>query len=220
LMIACVGLLGCRTEAVPSMPWVHGLGNPVVSDRSSDAAAERFERWSDRDVGDPNCGSGAVPAIELHADVAPPVGEETILVSLSQGVLVLDGEGRLVAETPGYACAGSADELEAVAAGDAGAPTIVIAATTGGHRESSTWITLLRVDERRLDAVFTGTVELRDGETTKRGSIVLLPNALIYRHPALQPALWVFDPVARAYLLPGTEIDYSHDDGPAQVSTR
>jgi hypothetical protein len=212
LLIALVGVAACQTEAVPSMPWLYGLGAPVVSDRASDAVARRLEEWSDRDVGDPNCGPGAYPAIELHANVAPQAGEETILVSLARGVVVFDREGQLVAETPGYACEGSADELEAVAAGDAyGAATIVIAAT-------SAWISMLRVGDRQLDAVFTGTVETRDGATAKRGAIVLLPNALIYRHPEGKPALWVFDPRARAYLLPGTEIDHSHDDGPAQVS--
>jgi hypothetical protein len=141
-----------------------------------------------------------------------------MLVSLARGVAVFDREGELVTETPGYQCEGSADELEVVAVGKAyGERTLVIAATTGGHRTSETWITMLRIDEdRSLDAVFTGTVEEHDGGIVRRGSLLVLPSALLYRHPqALAPALWTYDREARAYLPPGQEVDRSHRDGPA-----
>jgi hypothetical protein len=221
-LIALVTLAGCQLSAeTPSMPWLHGLTNAVASDRQSDEVARRIDTWSGFSDVDTECSTGAYPGIEITADVAAPAGEETIMVSLAHGIVVVDREQQLVTETPGYHCSGgSVDELEAVAAGDAyGVPTIALAATSGGKRATATWISLFRVaEDRRLDAVFTGTVEQRRGDDVARGAIYLLPNALIYRHPDGQPTVWVYNPVARAYLKPGDPVDDSHDDGPALVS--
>lgn len=203
------------------MPWLYGLSDPVASDRASDELGRRMAAWSDRDDYDPRCPPGSETAIELFGDIAPPAGREKIWVSLAHGIAVFDAGGQLVTETPGYPCNGTADELEAVAVGNAfGAPTLAIAATSGGHRERTTWISLLRVGpDRALDTAFTGAVVERDGETVAQGAIVLLPNALLYRAPrAEKPTFWIFDPVARAYLVPGEPIDVSHDDGPSVSS--
>jgi hypothetical protein len=222
-MLALAGLTACHVvDEVPKMPWLHGLSDAVASDRSSDELGRRMAEWSERVDYDPACPPGSYPAIQVFANVAPPAGLERIWISLAHGVAVFDHEGQLVSETPGYPCSGSADELEAIAGGDAfGAPTIAIAATTGGHRVSSTWISLLRVSpDRQLHAVFTGTVEERDGETVRRGGVFLLPNALIYRHPDGKPTVWFYNEAARAYLVPGDPVDDSHQDGPSiTVST-
>lgn len=211
-------LAACQTAGdIPDLPWIHGLTDVVVSTRSSDEVGRKIADWSERAALDPGCPIGSYPGIELTADVAPSPGGETTLVSLAHGVAIFDREGELVSETPGYQCEGSADELEAVAVGRAyGERTLVIAATTGGHRASQTWITMLRVDDdRSLDAVFTGTVEERDGGIARRGSILVLPSALLYRPPgALVPALWIYDRHARAYLPPGQDVDRSRRDGP------
>jgi hypothetical protein len=223
-VLLATGLAACQLGSeTPSMPWLYGLSDVVASDRASDELGRRMADWSDRNDYDPRCPPGSAPAIELVADLAPTPGRERIWVSLAHGIAVFDAEGRLVTETPGYACDGSADELEAIAVGDAfGAPMLAIAATSGGHRQSSTWISLLRVGEdRTLDATFTGSVVERDGTSIEQGAIVLLPNALIYRHPrAKKPTLWIYNPVARAYLVPGDPIDESHDEGPSAVSSR
>lgn len=221
-LIALGMLAGCQLGAeTPSIPWLHGLTDAVASDRQSDEVARRIDTWSGFSDVDAECSTGAYPGIEITADVAPRAGAETIMVSLAHGIVVVDREHQLVTESPGYHCSGgSVDELEAVAAGNAyGVPTIAIAATTGGKRETTTWISLFRIGEdRRLDAVFTGTVERRSGDDVARGAVYLLPNALIYRHPDSKPTLWIYNPVARAYLKPGDPVDDSHDDGPALVS--
>ena len=218
--IAALGFTACQVaQDIPTMPWLHGLSDVVSSDRALDEVGRRM---GDRSEHDRDCAPGAYTGIELTANVAPAAGTETIQVSLAHGVVVLDLEDQPIAEAPGYECEGSATELEAVAAGDAfGMPLIAIAATTGGHRVSSTWITLLRVGpDRTIDAVFTGTVEERDGETVRRGGVVMLPNALIYRHPRRQPRVWIYNPLARAYLVPGDPIDDSHDAGPSVTTTQ
>lgn len=220
-LIALAGLTACQaTQPTPSIPWLHGLANPIASDHTSDEVARRIDTWSPYSDVDPECSTGAHPGIAIEADLAAPPGNETIMVSLAHGLVIVDRTGKLVTEAPGYYCEGSADELEAIAAGDAyGAKTLAIAATTGGHNERSTWVSLFRVDGRRLDPVFTGTVEERRGAQTLQGAIVLLPGALLYRHPRGRASLWLYNADARAYVLPGEEIDRDHD-GPSQTISR
>lgn len=217
-LIALVGLTACQAaQPTPSIPWLHGLANPVASDVLSDEVARRIDTWSNFADVDAECSTGAHPGIAIEADLAPQPGSETILVSLAHGLVVLDREGQLITEAPGYHCDGTADELEAIAAGDAfGAPTLAIAATSGGHAESTTWLSLFRVDGRRLDPVFTGTVVERHGTEISEGAVYLLPDALLYRHPRGKPSLWIYNRDARAYLQPGDEIDRGHD-GPSQA---
>ncbi len=219
-VLALVLLATCQVgQETPSIPWLHGLANPVSSNRSSDEVARRIDTWSRFSDVDPECSTGNYPGIEIEADVAAQPGLETVMVSLAHGIVITDAEGELIAETPGYHCEGTADELEAIAGGDAfGARTLAIAATAGGHEESRTWLTLFRVDGRRLDPVFTGTVEERRGTKVDRGGVFLLPNALIYRAPRGTPAIWFYNSDARAYVQPGQAID-THHDGPT-VSQR
>lgn len=218
LALSLVSLAACQVpQETPAIPWLHGLADPVSSNLESDEVARRIDTWSEFSDVDPECSTGAYPGIAIEADVAPSPGLETVMVSLSHGIVVTDREGRLVTEAPGYHCEGSADELEAIAAGNAfGAPTIAIAVTAGGHRASSTWVSLFRVDGRRLDPVFTATVEERFGTTVRRGGIFLLPNALFYQHPRGATTIWTYNADARAYVQPGIELDYRHD-GPDPI---
>jgi len=219
VVLALLGLAACDVAqdkpAAPSVPGLYGLTDLVTSDRGSDDATRSLGMWSDSD---PDCAASAYPALALVAEVAPHPGPETILGSYANGVVVLDREGQLVAATLGYPCAGSADELEQLVAGNAfGDRTIGVVGTTGGHRESSTWIGLFRVGfDRRLDPVFTGNIEERRGSEVRRGAISMLPNALVYQRPgSTRKVLYVFDPVGRAYLVPGEQLDHTNHDGPA-----
>jgi len=214
------GLAACGSET-PAIPWLYGLSDPVASDVGSDEVARRIDFSGEFSDVDPECSTGAFPGIAITADVSPNPGRETIMASLAHGIVVVDSERRLIAETPGYACdGGSVDELEAVAAGSAyGAPTIAIAATGGGHRENSTWVSLFRVHDHELDAVFTGTVEIRRGDDVERGAIILLPGALVYKHPEGKPALWFYNPVVRSYMLPTAPLEDPHPEPPT-VSVR
>jgi hypothetical protein len=132
-----------------------------------------------------------------------------IVASYARGVMVFGADGQVLASTPGFPCSGTADEIEVVAAGDAyGVPTLVLAATTGGHREQLTWLGMFRVEPTgTLEAVFAGTVELREDGVVRRGSVTVLPDALHVRDPAGPSGYWVFDPVAGVYLPPGAYDD-------------
>lgn len=213
-------LLGCQVagtapeDATVSLP--RGMSSLVVSQ----ATSERASRWFQERIPDEEqrCGSGAYQAIQLTADVAPRPGPETILASYAGGVVVLDGEGQLVASVGGYRCTGSADELEALAAGVAfGDPTIILVAKAGGHRELSTFVGLFRIGfGKRLDPVFTATVETHQGWTARRGGIYMLPGALVYRLPDGRRGFYVFDPIAREYLDPRDPLDDPTHEPPVE----
>ena len=211
-MIAGLGACQVAPQEAP-VPWLYGMSSFVAADRASKSATQRLHELS---TSDPDCAAGAYQAVELVADVAPRAGSETILASYANGLVVLDREHRLVASTAGYRCEGSADEIELVAAGNAfGDQTVIVVGKHGGHREYATWVGLFRVgDDKRLDAVFTGIVEEHRGSGTRKGAIYMLPGSLVYQAPGGKPALHVYDPVARAYLVPGELIDDSDHDGP------
>jgi len=186
--------------AHPLLPWLYNLDDVTAVDRG------------DRLVGlalaaevDPSCEGNASPTLVLSADLAPSPGPETIVASYAHGVLVFGAEGQFLASAPGFACSGTADELEVLAAGTAfGTPTLVIAATTGGHREQQTWLGMFRVGHHgRLDAVFAGTVELREDGVVRQGRVTVLPDALHVRDPLGTSDYWVFDPAGGVYLPPG-----------------
>lgn len=186
-----------------AMPWLAGFDATAVADRPSPEVGETLAAWS---ALDPACVDTAYGGLTLDADVAPAPGTETVLASFSQGIAVLDQGGRLVARAPGVACAGSADELIAIAAGDAwiGTPVIALAATTGGHAESVTWITLYRVgDAGQLVPAFTGAVEEHARHATRTGAVLVVPGALIYQEPSGATSVWTYDPDAGRYVLQG-----------------
>ncbi|HEX8110721.1 MAG TPA: hypothetical protein VF516_23480, partial [Kofleriaceae bacterium] len=107
-----------------------------------------------------------------------------------------------IASAPAPGCQGSADDLEAIAVGDAqlGGPVLALAATGGGHRESSTWLGLYRVMNGAVAPIFTGMVEERTGDRTRTGEVTLLPGALLYRAPSGEQTLWVYRPEQRRYV--------------------
>ena len=188
-------LTGCQAAA-PGLPWLHGMYDTVSSTGISEQNAED----ESMDELSADCGVAASRTIELVADVAPSAGRETIIASYRGGISVFDREDHLVAEMPGYRCEGSADELEAIVFGRAyGEPMLAVAATGGGHRESSTWIALFRAGAK-LEPVFTGVVEHRIDDVTKRGAIYLLPGALVHQAPGGTSSVWRLDPNARVYV--------------------
>jgi len=180
-------------RAIEAFPWLHNLSAVHVTDEPRAGASEL------------GCSSGASQSLSLVADIVPGRGRETIVASLTDGVVVRDREDQPIGRAPGYDCTGSADEITALATGSAfGAPTIALAITHGGHRVQATELALLRVDARgRLEPVFTAEVEERAGDTVRRGSVWVIPGGLIYRHPRRNTALWTFDPVAGVYLYRG-----------------
>lgn len=185
-------MLGLLASVV-ALPWLQGFEPIAVADHASLDAQRELTEWQDFDEG---CIASAYGGLRLVADVAPAQGDETLLASFTQGVVVLDQDRHAIARAPGYACRGSADELVAVAAGDAGigTPLIAIAATSGGHNENLTWLALYRVGDRgELVEMFRGVVERHTKHMTRTGTVVFFEGGLLYRPPSGAPSLWLYD---------------------------
>lgn len=189
--------------ANPALPWLFNLTNVTAVETGDPLVTIAM----DAEI-DPSCDELGSPGLALVANVAASAGDETILASYAHGVMVFGREGELIASTPGFPCAGSADEIEVLAAGTAfGVPTIVMVATTGGRREQLTWLGMFRVGlNGRLEAVFAGAVEQREDGIVRRGSVTVLPDALMVRDPLGGVGFRIFDdawrrvhPSGRAY---------------------
>lgn len=189
--------------AHPSLPWLFNLQDTVAVDAGDPDATLSMEFLADTD---PSCDDAAYPGLALKTDLGGPAGRETIVASYSHGVLVYGSEGQLVASTPGYPCEGSADDLEVLGFGHAfGAPTLVLAATTGGRREQLTWLGLYRVGlNGRLEATFAGAIEQREDGIVRRGSVTLLPGALLHRSPDGELTYWIYDSEGGVYVPRGS----------------
>jgi hypothetical protein len=177
-----------------ALPWLQGFFTPAASSEGSshDVVAELAE-WQ---VPDENCVGAAYGGLSLVADLTAAPGDERVLASYTQGVIVLDAHRQLIARAPGNECEGSADELVAIAAGDGaiGVPLVALAATSGGRNESLTWMTLYRVgDAGQLTPVFVGEVERHVSRTTRTGTVTLIPGGLIHRNPTGFTSLWTYD---------------------------
>jgi len=181
----------CNTAR--GVPWLHGLDR-VVSSTGIVAPHAPPDEIAD------DCGVAASRPIELVADVAPGAGRETIVASYSSGVTVFDSEDHVVAELPGTPCQGTADELDAVAVGHAyGDTLLVIVATSGGHRETETSLSLVRAGAT-LDPVFTAVVATRTNDRTIDGAIYLFPGGLLYQRPGGELVPWRVDPGSGIYV--------------------
>jgi hypothetical protein len=195
------GALGraAASAASRALPWLHNFAATAASAEASAQVVDRMARWR---APDPDCSAAAYGGLAIAADVAPAPGTEEVLASYAQGVLVLDAGGRVIASAPAPGCQGSADDLEAVAAGDAqlDGPVIALAATGGGHRASSTWLGLYRVVNGAVAPIFAGVVEDRVGDRTRTGGVTLLPGALLYRAPSGGHTLWVYRPEQHRYV--------------------
>lgn len=173
--------------ALVALPWLQGFQPQAVTDHPSRAVTQELSEYRPADEG---CVASAYGGLSLDT----PSGR--VVASFSQGVFVLDKDRHLVAQVPGLPCNGSADELVALASGDAwiGKPVIVLAATTGGRAESVTWLSLYRVsDGGALEPVFTGAVERHEGRQTRTGVVTVIPGGLIYHAPEGTTSVWIYD---------------------------
>ncbi len=197
LPLLTAGAAPAARPAHPALPWLFNLQGVTAVDNGDPLVTIAMDSESD-----PSCAEMAGTGLALVANVAPAGGPETILASFAHGVMVYGREGELIASTPGFPCAGSADEIEVLAAGTAfGVPTIVVAMATGGRREQLTWLGLFRVGrDGRLEAVFAGAVEQREDGIVRRGSVTLLPGGLLVRDPSGGVGFWTFDDVSGVYI--------------------
>jgi hypothetical protein len=181
-----------------ALPWLQGFDATAVTDRTTTDVADELADWEPSEA----CPADAYGGLELDADLVPAAGDERVIATFSRGLAVLDRDGHAIASAPGLPCEGSADELLALAAGDAwiGTPVLALAATTGGHRESSTWLTLYRVAGADLVPIFSGEVERHAGHTTRTGTVMLFPGGLVYRAPSGEAQIWRYDPEHGRYV--------------------
>jgi hypothetical protein len=188
--------------AIAALPWLQGFEPTAVTERATRSVIDELSEWQPADE---RCVANAYGGLELFADLGGPTGEERVLASFTQGVVVLDRDRHAIARAPGFACEGSADELVAIAAGDAwiGTPLIAAAVTVGGRNENVTWLTLYRVGEHEeLVPVFTAPVERHAGHTTRTGVVMVFPGGLVYRAPSGVFSVWRYDRETGRYLAP------------------
>jgi hypothetical protein len=186
-----------------ALPWLQGFF--LAADVSEDTRRDVVEQMSEWRAPDSECIAGSYGGgLRLHADLAATSpGDETVLASYTQGLVVLDAEHHLLAQAPPLACAGSADELLAIAVGDAQLPTpvVVLAASSGGHAETVTWLTIYRVaNSGELQPVFSGEVESHAGHTTRTGLVTIVPGGLVYRDPHGTSSIWLYDSTLGRYV--------------------
>ena len=201
LVVVWVATHARAAPATHALPWLHNLATRAETSEATPSVIARMSRWR---ASDPSCSAGAYGGLAITAEVAANPGQETVLASLSQGVLVLDARAALIAAAMPLACEGSADEVDGIAAGDAHieGPVIALAVTTGGHRESVTRLVLYRVAEGVIAPIFTGIVSVHTGDQTRAGEVTLLPGALVYRAPSGARALWTYDAAQHRYVPP------------------
>lgn len=203
-MVLPLVLAWLAPDAVPvapprALPWLHELVTAADSVEATPEVIAQIARWRAPDL---SCSASGYGGLAISADVAAEAGLETVLASFTQGVLVLDANARLIASAPPMVCAGSADEIEGIAAGDAhiDRPVIALAVTTGGHRESATWLVLYRVEGHDVAPIFAGVVEDHVGDRTRVGEVTLFPGALLYRAPSGVRTLWVYNDEHHRYV--------------------
>jgi hypothetical protein len=187
--------------SAPAFRWLPGLSATAVAEPGR--RAERRELADDAADPGERCQRGAGSVLTLSAEVAAPPGDETIRASIAGGVEVTGADGAPLGRLTAFACGGSLDDIDALAAGDVGigAPVIAVVATIGGAAEATTWLALLEVGDRRLHRVFTGPIAHRDGDVVTRGELAAEAGALIYRAPrAARAARWTFDPAERVFV--------------------
>ncbi|MGE5185007.1 MAG: hypothetical protein ACM31C_23220 [Acidobacteriota bacterium] len=185
---------------IAALPWLQGFEPAAVTDRPTRGVLDELAEWQ---PAEDRCVAAAYGGLEVIADLTPAPGDERVLASFSQGLVVLDRDRHLISRAPGFTCQGSADELEAMAIGDAwiGEPVIALAATAGGHNESVTSLTLYRVgDAGALVPVFTGEVERHVGRATRTGIVMVFPGGLVYRAPNGTTSVWRYDEAAGRYV--------------------
>jgi hypothetical protein len=138
-----------------------------------------------------------------YAEVELVTGDQRIVASFERGIVVFDHDQPKL-QAPGFTRQGSADEILAVATGDAwiGTPVLALAATSGGHNENTTWLTLYRLDT--LAPVWSGEVERHEDHVTRTGVVVLFPGGLVYRSPDGAMQTYRFDKDQNRYINRGS----------------
>lgn len=157
---------------------------------------------ADLSSSDPSATS-AYAGVTVTAELMANAGQETVEATVSS-VTIRTATGAVLATAEAYEPVGSADEVVAVRVMDGyiGAPLIAVTTTLGGHRESTTLVTLYRFDAsgRVVEPVFTGATVEVEGDARAEGSLFVLPGNVLHRPPHAELArLYAYDPRAHRY---------------------
>jgi hypothetical protein len=185
---------------IAAMPWLQGFEPAAVADHPTRGVVDELAEWQPIDD---QCVAGKYGGLELTSELAPAAGDERVLGSFAQGVVVLGADGHLIARSQAFTCQGSADELVSLAAGDAwiGSPVLALAATSGGKNENTTWLTLYRVAGKgELAPIWSGEVEHHQGHVTTSAVVLVYPGGLLYQSPSGVTQIWRFDPDQHRYI--------------------
>jgi len=191
---ACLEIMLTLFATLVAMPWLQGFAPDATTDHPTKGAVAELAEWQPAEE---RCAASA------YGGFALAFGEQRVLASYTQGIVVLDKNKNAVAHAGPFTCQGSADEILALEAGDAwiDTPVLAFAATTGGKNESVTWLTLYRASD--LAPLFTGVVERHEGRRTRTGVVLVYPGGLLYQPPAGAPQVWRFDPDQHRYINTG-----------------
>jgi hypothetical protein len=189
-----------EVAAVETRPvrWLPGLQAVAFSDHPSGRGEER--------LGPPtrDCQTSDTAVQSITADVAAESGAETIIASIAHGVVVFAAEGQELARAA-VGCGGAGDELEAIAFGTAEdiGRVIAVLVRTGGLAETTTRVDLFRIDGEdttELERLFSGPVEVRDGDRFATGRLELVPGGVLFRKPGGRSTTWTFDVATRTLI--------------------
>lgn len=201
MLTACDGI---ASPPPPAMPWIHGMTRVAAGAIQTTEATRRMSLLA---AVSPEDQGGA---IELRADLTGDGAVETVLASYSGGVLMVDRGGRVAARAAGRDAEGSADDLLAIAVGDIqiGAPALLVATQSGGHRESTVTLAVYRPSNGALRAMFAAPIERHIGDATQAGAVLFVRDGLWYRAPdADAQTYWVLDRRRGAYVARAPSLD-------------
>jgi len=176
-------MLAAITTYGSLVSWLTGFTPTTLAQPTGPDVAQLLTSVAIDDA--PACGA------ERREVYAAPLGEAFVLASYTRGVVVVDGDGKLIAWTGGWACSDPDDDISLVAVGSAQVGEPVIAVVTQ-HRHASS-LTILALHGDRLDTLFAGEVTRSDASGYHAGSVTLAEHALVYVDPAGIATRLVFD---------------------------
>ena len=179
IRFALLSVAALTHEPPSALPWVSGFRASAIAADSTRVSLE---------PGD--------PAMAVRA----PDGS-VVVASAHGGLVLADDRGRVIARSGALPFEGSADDVVALAVGDAqlGAPVVLVAVQRGGHRISAVLLEAFRVNGARLERVFAAPIELHDGNATAAGTVAFDDGGLVYRAPSGRATTWRYDAVSGRY---------------------
>lgn len=190
--------------------WGSVMGGYQPAVEESEATTAETTKLGEIGRHDTSCETIFTVVRAIHGDVLPKrEGDETVLVSLADGIVLLDGNGAVIARSEELAesCTGSEAGLRAVSAGQVVSDDdleIVVHATFGGRADFYDEVSVWKVVGAKLIKVFAGRLSryARVGkkEVEQNGLVTLGKDELRVREPGQKaPETLRWDPMALSF---------------------